>query len=113
MRSLREVIEQPLDRDVFLLIRDVRAGLDLRLDLGDLVDADVVVLQRLEQVADAGQLELVGARAARRRRRRVGGNLLADGLLCDLLNGRVAPQTVDGRTHVRVPRDCSWLTSAG
>src|SRR5688572_13472808 len=101
--SFGQIVKQPVCGDVELLVGLVRAGLDLRLDLRDLVHADVVALERLEQVAHAGQLELVGAARGRLLRRRVGRDLLVDRLLREFLNWRVVSQTVDGRTHERIP----------
>jgi hypothetical protein len=91
-RLFEKIVKEPIGRDVELVIGLVRARFDLCTDLGNLVDADVVALERLEQMTDARQLELIDRRQLLGR---VNRHLLADRLLNDFLDGRVRTDAVD------------------
>src|SRR5437667_6651326 len=66
-----KIIEQPVGGDVELVVVFVGVGVDLALDFRHLVGADVAAgFQRLEQMREARQFQLVGAAG---RRRRAGG----------------------------------------
>src|SRR2546421_12880865 len=59
--SLQQVIEQPIEGSIQLLvIHVVLAAGNLRLDLGDLVRPDVVLLEGRQEVAHARELDAVG-----------------------------------------------------
>lgn len=92
MPDLDQIIEQLVGGLVELVVGFVGAGVDLGADLRDLVDADIVGLQSLEEMADAGEFQLVDHRKLRGR---VGRRLLLDRLLNDLLNRRVITNAVD------------------
>jgi len=88
----RQITQQPIDGHVQLGIILVRAGFDLRLDLGHLVSANIVALQRLEQVVNPGQFEPIDQSVPGSR---LGRELLLHRLGDDLLDGGVAADPID------------------
>src|SRR5690348_11049869 len=96
---LEQIVEQLVRGGVELVVGFVRAGFDLGADVSDLVGADVVGLERLEQVTHATQLDLVGGVA---RLGRLGADFLLDGVGGDFLNRRISAYGVD-RAHGHIP----------